>query len=294
MPWPKKNIGTSMPILEKTIRLAAIAVAVLFIGLGLFGIFGAWFVDRKATDVALKGFGLVETGVEVVDAGVGRVNDLIATSRMEVRQASETITAVGAQAQANSPVLNALNERLETNLAPRIAQMQQGLAPVRDALRNVANAVSLLNSLPMMADRAPRLAALDETFNRLEELSADATQLRGTLRAMVAAQQGEVTAQTVATLNGLTQRIDTRLGEVQANVQGVRADIAALQARLDTRKSRLLLAFNLLALLSTLMLIWIVYTQVVVIRHHWTRIRPPAADPVTNGNKLSFTATPPT
>jgi hypothetical protein len=283
-----------MPILKKTIRLAAIAVAVLFIGLGLFGIFGAWFVDRKATDVALKGFGLVETGVEVVDAGVGRVNDLIATSRMEVRQASETITAVGTQAQANSPVLNALNERLETNLAPRIAQMQQGLAPVRDALRNVANAVSLLNSLPMMADRAPRLAALDETFNRLEELSADATQLRATLRAMVAAQQGEVTAQTVATLNGLTQRIDTRLGEVQANVQGVRADIAALQVRLDTRKSRLLLAFNLLALLSTLMLIWIVYTQVVVIRHHWTRIRRPAAGPVTNGNKVSFTATPPT
>jgi chromosome segregation ATPase len=283
-----------MPILEKTIRLAAIAIAVLFIGLSLFGIFGAWFVDRKATDFALKGFGLVETGVEVVDAGVGRVNDLIATSRMEVRQASETITATGAQAQANAPVLNALNERLETSLAPRIAQMQQVLAPVRDALRNVANAVSLLNSLPMMADRAPRLAALDETFNRLEELSADATQLRGTLRALVAAQQGEVTAQTVATLNGLTRRIDTRLGEVQANVQGVRADIAALQARLDTRKSRLLLAFNLLALLSTLMLIWIVYTQVVVIRHHWTRIQRRAAGPLTNGSKVSSTVTPPT
>ena len=40
----------------------------------------------------------------------------------------------------------------------------------------------------MMADRAPRLAALDETFNRLEGLSADATQLRGTLRALVAGQ----------------------------------------------------------------------------------------------------------
>jgi hypothetical protein len=283
-----------MPILEKIIRFGAISIAVLFIGLSLFGIFGAWFVDRKATDVALKGFGLIETGVGVVDAGVGRVNDLIATSRTEVQQAAETITATGAQAQANSPVLNALNERLETNLAPRIAKMQQVLAPVRDALGNVANAVSLLNSLPMMADRAPRLAALDETFNRLEELSADATQLRSTLRALVAAQQGDVTPQTVATLNGLTQRIDTRLGEVQRNVQGVQADIAALRVRLDTRRSRLLLAFNLLALLSTLMLTWIVYTQVVVIRYHWTRIRRPAAGPLTNGSKVSSTATPPT
>jgi hypothetical protein len=273
-----------MPILEKTIRIGAIVLAVLFIGLCLFGIFGAWFVDRQATDVTLKVFGLIETGVGVVNAGVGRVDDLIATSRTEVRQASETITTAGAKAQANSPVLNGLNERLDTSLAPRIAQIQQVLGPVRDAVGTVANAVSLVNSLPMMTERAPRLAALDEAFNRLEELSADATQLRGTLRALVAAQIGDVTVQTVATLNGLTQRIDTRLGEVQANVQGVQADIAALQARLDTRKSRLLFLFNLLALLCTLMLAWIVYTQFVVVHHHWTRMRWPAAKPAPGGD----------
>jgi hypothetical protein len=262
-----------MPILEKTTRFAAIALAILFIGLSLFGIFGAWFVDRRATDVVLKVFGLIETGVGVVNAGVARVDDLIATSRTEVRQASETITAAGAQAQANSPVLNALNERLETALAPRIAQMQQVLAPVRDAVGTIGNAVSLVNSVPMMADRAPRLAALDETFNRLEELSADATQLRGTLRALVVAQKSDVTAETVATLNRLTQRIDTRLGEVQAKVQGVQADIAALQVRVDTRKSQLLFVFNLLAVLCTLMLAWIIYSQVVVVQHHWARLR---------------------
>jgi phage shock protein A len=262
-----------MQILEKTIRVAAIGLAVLFIGLCLFGIYGAWFVDRKATDVALKVFGLAETGVGVVDAGVRRVDELIATSRMEVRQASETVAAVGAQPQANGPVLNALNERLETSLAPRVAQMQQVLAPVRNAVSTVANAVSVMNSLPMMADRAPRLAALDDAFNRLEELSADAMQLRGTLRALVVGQTSDATAETVATLKELAKRIDTRLGEVQADVQGVRADIAALQIRLETRKAKLLFVFNLVALVCTLMLAWIVYTQVVVVQHHWPRVR---------------------
>ena len=52
-----------MPIIERTIRFGAIALAMLFIGLSLFGMFGAWFVDRKATDVALKGFGLIEIGI---------------------------------------------------------------------------------------------------------------------------------------------------------------------------------------------------------------------------------------
>jgi len=50
-----------MAILEKTVRSAAITVAGLFIGLSLFGIFGVWLIDRKATEIALKGFGLVET-----------------------------------------------------------------------------------------------------------------------------------------------------------------------------------------------------------------------------------------
>jgi len=281
-----------MTILGKIIRFGAIAVAVLFIGLSFVSIFGAWFVDRKATDVTLKGFGLIETGVHVVDAGVGRVNELIATSRAEVRQASETISAVGPQAQANRPVLNALNDRLETSLAPRIEQMQKVLAPVRDALGNVANAVSLLNSLPMMADRAPRLAALDDAFNRLEELSADGKQLRGTLRELVSSQNSDITAETLATLNGLTQRIDTRLGKVQANVHGMQTDIDALKMRLDTRKSRLLLAFNLLAFVSTLMLVWIVYSQMVVIQHHWSRVRRSVVRSVNDGNQVSSTVTP--
>jgi hypothetical protein len=165
-------------------------------------------------------------------------------------------------------VLGALNERLETTLAPRIGQMQQALAPVRDAVATIASAVSLANSLPMVAEGAPRLAALDETFTRLEQLSADSAQLRGTLRALAGAQKSQVTGETVAVLTGLTQRIDTRLGEVQTGVQGVQADIAALQRRLDARKSRLLFLINLLALLMTLMLAWILYSQIVVIRHY--------------------------
>ena len=62
------------------------------------------------------------------------------------------------EAAANSPVLNALNERLDTSLAPRIAQMRQTLGPVRDAVANVSNAVTFVSTLPGMAERAPRLA----------------------------------------------------------------------------------------------------------------------------------------
>src|SRR5947207_13516126 len=74
-------------ILEKIARFGAIALAVLFICVSVVGIFGAWFVSRKASAVALKGFAVIEIGVGVLDAGIGRVDDLIATGGREVRQA---------------------------------------------------------------------------------------------------------------------------------------------------------------------------------------------------------------
>jgi len=66
-------------------------------------------------------------------------------------------------------------------------------------------------------------------------------------------------------------------------------DVAALQIRLDKRKSRLLFVLNLLALLSTLMLAWIVYTQIVVIQHHWARLRRPVAKPAPSDDEPAST-----
>ena len=237
------------------------------------GMVGAWLVTQTIGDAALKGFGVIEVGVAAVDGGVGRVEELITRSRTEVKDAAETITAVGAQAAANRPVLTALSERIETSLAPRIAQLRENLAPVRVAAVKVDNAVSFLSSFPMLAERAPRLAALDESFDRLEAVSADATQLRSTLRELANAQTNDIAPETVATLKSLAARIDDRLAQVQGKVESVRADVAALKLRIEKRKSRLLLALNLIAFLMTLLLAWVIYTQVILIQHHRSRMR---------------------
>ena len=53
----------------------------------------------------------------------------------------------------------------------------------------------------------------------------------------------------------------------------MRADVDALKVRIEKKKSRLLFVFNLIALFMTLMLAWVIYTQIVVIQHHWVRVR---------------------
>jgi hypothetical protein len=268
--------GKPMAILARTGRSAAIAVAVLFIGLSVGGIVAIWCVHQRVTSVALKTFSMVETAAGIADAGVVRVKDLVATCQGEVRQASESLATVGARVDMNRPVLIALRERLETRLLPRTAQMEQALAPVRDAVIRMNDVVSLVNSLPMMADRAPRLDALEEILSRLEALSGDATQLRGTLLALVAEQKSDLAPETVTTLIGLAHRIDGSLEQVQVSLSGMQEAISGFRLRQNARESRVLFLFNAASALSSLMLIWIGYSQMVVIRHYRMQERFPA------------------
>jgi len=258
-----------MPIIRKTFRFAAMNVAGLVIALALPGLFSVWFVEYQATQVARSAFGFIETAVLTVDAGVTRVNDLIATCRTEVREFTETMTSVDLRAEAKRAALKALTERLETSLAPRLAQIRQAMTPLRDAVSTVDNLLTVVSSLPMMADHSPQLAELDQTISRLEELSLEVSQLRGTLQALAAAQPSDPPNETIiARIKELTERIDTRLIEVQTKVQGLRSEIDALQVRMSARKSHVELLFKLLAILATLVLAWLIYSQIVVIQYH--------------------------
>ena len=264
-------------MLKKTGRVLAFITAIVFIVFSIGGIVGAWWLSSIASDVTLKVFSVVETGIGVVDAGVTRVETLIDTSRTEVQQAEQTITTIASNLQANHPVLTALSTRLETRLGPTVDNVQEAIAPVRDALVSVSNVVSIANSIPFIQEQAPAIDKLDNTLNRLGDTAADVQQLRNTLRAAATGQADQITQETATTLTDLTSRIDARLTEVQANVQEIQAEIEALQVRLQTLKSRLLLIYDLAAILVTLMFLWVIYSQYIVIRHHIRRFRTPAA-----------------
>ncbi len=262
-------------------RVLVLIVSVLVIMLSLAGIIGAWWVNSVASDITLKVFSVVQGGVEVVDTAVGRVDDLIQTARSEVQQAGETVTTIAGNLQENHPILTALSERLETRLGPGIDKIQEAMAPVHDALVTVGNAVSFANSIPFVQERAPRLEQLDQTFTRLGTLSADVQQLRTTLREATTAGADKLTQTAATALTDLTSRIDAGLADIQSNAQALQSDITALQTRLQERQSRLLLIYNLAALAMTLLFIWMIYSQVIVVRHHWSRSKSAAAKPVS-------------
>jgi hypothetical protein len=268
-------------MLKKIGRILILVIAVLVIVLSVGGIVGAWGINSAVANITLKIFSVVQTGAEVVDNVVGRVDTLVQTARSEVQQASDMVATAASNLQENRPVLTALSERLETRLGPTVDKVQEAVTPVHDVLVTISSAVSFANSVPFIQERAPRLEQLDQTLTQLSGLSADVQQLRTTLRAAVTEKADQLTQGVATALTDLAARIDSRLAEVQSNMQALQSDIAALQARMQTLQSVLLLVFNLIALLATLVYIWVIYSQVVVIRHHWSRPASLALTPMT-------------
>ncbi len=265
----------------KTIgRVLVLIVAALVIMLSLAGIVGAWWVNSIASGITLKVFSVVQGGVEIIDTAAGRVDTLLQTTRNEVQQASETITTIAGNLQENHPILTALSDRLETRLGPGINTIQEAMSPVHDALVTVGSAVSFANSIPFIQERAPRLDQLDQTFTRLGTLAADVQQLTSTLKAATEAGADQLTQAAATALTDLTSRIDGGLADIQSSVQTLQADITALQARLQERQASLLLIYNLSALAATFLFIWVIYSQVAVVRYHWSGSKRAAEKPI--------------
>ena len=273
-------------MLKKTGRILIVVMAVLVIVLSVGGIFGAWGISSAVSNVTLKVFSVIQTGAQVVDSVAGRVDTLVQTARSEIQQAKEMVNTAASNLQENRPVLTALSERLDNRLGPTVDKVQEALTPVHDVLVTVSGAVSFANSVPFVQERAPRLDQLDQTLSDLSGLVADVLQLRTTLRTAVTEKADQLTQGVATALTDLATRIDGKLADVQSSVQTLQTDIAALQVRVQRLQSALLLLFNLIALLATLVYIWVIYSQVVVIRHHWTRptsfeVAPTTPDQIT-------------
>lgn len=258
---------------KKIGRWLIIVIAVLIIVVSAAGIVGTWWVHETVTNVTLRAFSIVDTAVGVVDTGVGRANDLVQRGRSEVQQVESTIVAVGANIEENNPLLTALSNRIGERLSPAVEQIRTVLAPVTGSIRAVRALVDFVNAIPFVRETPPAVDDLDAALNRLDETVADVRQINDTIRAAVTGTADRLTNESVDTLTGLTGRVDSRLAETQASVEAVQAEIDALQARLAAQRARLLLIYNLVAVGLTLFMLWVVYSQFVVIRHQRQLLR---------------------
>lgn len=261
-----------MCIPKKLARWLGILLAVLALVISAAGIYGVWWAHQTATDYTIRTFAVIDTAAGIANSGVGQANGLVLRGRAEVQQVESTINALGDHIQENNPVLTALSNRVSDWLAPTVGQIRDVLEPVTKAVQSARAVVDFVNAFPFIRETPPAVAQLESALNRLDEAVADARQINDTIRSSITGGANQLTGNAVGALTTLTGRVDGRLADVQTAMEAVQAEVLALQQRAAVLRARLLLTYNLTAIGLTLFLLWVIYSQVVVILHHGRRL----------------------
>ena len=170
-----------MKTLKQIGRVLLIIIAVLVLVISLGGIIGSWWANSVASDVTNRVFSVVNGGITLAETGVQQADQMVGDGRAEVKNASDTVVAVGQNLEENSPVLTALNERVETRLAPTVELISTTLEPAVNALNTVDQVLGVMNAIPFIQQDAPKLAKLrrgrqrpDATDRRRQAVGDDA------------------------------------------------------------------------------------------------------------------------
>ncbi len=217
--------------------LVGIVMVLALVGLlvDMAELVGVWAAYGPARDSVITVSNTLQQGIQVAGKGLTRADGYVTQARQELTQVNTLATQLGDRAQANSPVLNALSQRVDTRLAPVLDKAQTTASSIHDAALKVNGALEVLDRFPNVnvPTFSDQLVAIS---NRAQEAQSAMQDLRTTLANIKA---GAITkAETAVTK--ITARIDTPLEKIQSLINTYQAKITNAQGQVTSTTNTIL------------------------------------------------------
>jgi hypothetical protein len=238
----------------------AITVSVLVLLFSAVGVIGTWVVQSKlsATTVAL---------LQAAENVAGRARDVIVQVKdplLKTQQISNTVAETSAKLSQNVKDEGLLKLLLpadqEQNLVNLALKVQDTLSTVHEVLSSAVDMYQAINQIPFVKLPIPDLEKVRSVEQTVSDIRISIEELRARViefRAGAADKIGVVT--------DIATRISTRMGEVLDNLNALDAELAGYQQTLAGLRSAVPTAFVISALIITLLLVYVGYTQVEMI-----------------------------
>jgi hypothetical protein len=240
---------------------AVIALSALVLLFSAVSVVGAWVLQSKLSDATVALLQTAENAAARAQEVIGQAKDPL----LEIQQVSTKVAEVSSKLSQNVKDEGLLKLLLppeqEQKLVNLATEVQDTLATVHEVLSTAANLYQAIDEMPFITLPVPGLEKVREVEQTVSEIRITIEELKGSVaefRAGAADKIGAVTE--------LATRISTRLAEVLDKLAALDADLAGFQQTLAGVKSTVPTAFAITALLLTLLLVFVSYTQVEVIR----------------------------
>jgi len=251
--------------MEKTSRRIWYGTAMFLSGivllLSLAGIAGIWVTERALANSVVQ----ILVAVEDVTGSLRQVAQGVDQKLERMQAASNSISTASAQLSQRVTdeglILLLLPEEEEQNLSELASSVKETVSPLRDLLWAGVVIYRSMNQLPFINLPAPSQEQVDGIAESAGEIQAAAERLEADI---VAFRSG--TSDQIRKIQAGADALTSQLGQARDRLANLGTRLVLAQETLVRLQQTVVRALVLAALLVTLLLAWVIYSQVEVFR----------------------------
>ncbi|HEX2923460.1 MAG TPA: hypothetical protein VHS28_05465 [Chloroflexota bacterium] len=254
--------------MRTALSVAAIIMSILVLLLSIAGIGGVWALQQVGSRTAVNLLIRVDEAASAVRGDIERIDGRVSTAR-------ESVNSI--ETAANQISQNVAQEGLAATLLPpeKVDQAQARVQDVtdtfnsyRDSMIAMLDMMRVIGSTPLIDLPTPDPERVQKAGEAVDRMQAGVSELQSGVADVRAGAGGQISrvADAAASLDSRLAETQTTLDQVSTRMSEVQASSARLQESIPR-------TLTVIAAVSTVLLLWVAYTQVVVMRQEWMRFR---------------------
>ena len=248
-----------------TVFLCAIVLLI-----SVAGVIGTWVAGRAVSDAAVqllngvdKAAGAARTMIAQVNTEVGQVRDQVTKVKTATDQLSQNVSDKGL-------VLTLIPPETDSELLASVRKVAESVANIREAVTSAIDLYRAMSKLPFVSLPQPDPESWGKVGDLATTLQTGVQDLTAAITEFRSAASGTVSKVT----DGIS-RVEGGLSNVETTLNSVDTQLAAAQAQAAQLSQTIPTAFTVAMIVLTLFMAWVVYTQIVVMRGAWRKLRAP-------------------
>jgi len=238
--------------------------------ISLAGIVGTWVAGRAVSDAAVQLLNGVDQAAGAARAMIAQVNTEVGQVRAQVTKVKTATDQLSQNVSDKGLVLTLIPPETDSELLTSVRKVAESVANIREAVTSAIELYRAINKLPFVRLPQPDPESWGKVGDLVTTLQTGVQDLTAAITEFRSAASGTVSKVT----DGIS-RVEGGLSNVETTLNSVDTQLAAAQAQAAQLSQTIPTAFTVAMILITLFMAWVVYTQIVVMRGAWRKLRAP-------------------
>ena len=258
-------MGTTRGTIKRILAVVIMIFSVLVLLLSLTGIVGTWIVRNRLNTDLVDIVTATEARVSTTKQGLDRLEAVLAQARSHITTVEQDVQAFGADLEENRPLLAAISDKLGLNLAPLLDSAREIMTTVRETVVAVDSAIEAINAIPFVSVPVPELESVKKLSQDVDNFRTEVQNLRTAIEQ----RRSEIIGGAISFVTTPTSQLGSALDEMQATISDYSQQLSGVQEELAAFKSAIRRWLTWTAVISTLILLWLVFSQSVLLVLGW-------------------------